>query len=137
MESWIDDIQKQLRSRDQIQCTYFKSIIDSCNLQLILDNKLAKIALNDSAKLRKASIELIETKATCSTLQSELQAAGGSGSSGILSSKKYQELEKKYNEIKEERTDLYKQQSLNTQKLLNLNETLRTQEDLLKTKEEK
>lgn len=82
-----------------------------------------------NTKLSLVNRELLEARTLISTI-------GDPKDSGVAS-KKYLELEQKYQEIKEERTELYKQHSHNSQRLLQLNETLRMQEEQLKAKDEK
>lgn len=90
---------------------------------------------NESLQREEAAVDeqvilheqLARLEADLSTVQHELEALKASGGHA-MDSRKYQELENKYRLAKQERMELLRTQSINSQKLLELSEQAKRQE---------
>lgn len=137
LSSWLQAIDAQMEENHQKREAPFEALINACKLlpfspslshfQMQLDNESLQreeAALDEQEILHE---QMAKLEADYSAAQRELDSLKTSTGQG-MDSRKYQELENKYRFAKQERMELLRTQSVNSQKLLELNEQVKRQE---------
>jgi hypothetical protein len=93
-------------------------------MMIDLESLQREEAAVDAQDILDEQLQRLQT--TMSTMREELDSLK-SGGGHAMDSRKYQELESKYRQAKQERTELLRTQSLNSQKLLELSEHVKNQ----------
>lgn len=133
---WQASIIEQLEVRARTHEAPFEALINACMTVAIQFKFVSLVPLIDVESLQREEAAVDEQHSLAEQLeraQEALQVARAQlelHSSGIVDSKKYQELDNKYKQLKTERLELLHTQSQNTHRLLQLNEQLQEQHTL-------